>query len=620
RTHARDTTEPSPFCHEILNVKPYAFLDDAPLEERRARAVSLRRVLPESARDLGVLDKDAIERVLEEARTEPRDAEELHDLLTSSVSLPQAEGKPWSELFDELVASGRAATIRVENSSFWFAAENLPLIEALYPGGEVRPAVRLPPHLDPVRPLPEEAALALLRGHLEYLGPVTVQGLSLRCGISPSAVVSALATLEGEGLVLRGHFTPGEEEEEFCNRRLLARIHRYTLDRLRREIEPVSAQDLMRFLLQWQHLTGGSQLEGKSGLLQAIKQLQGFEIAVAAWERHILPGRVPDYRPSWLDELCLSGEATWARLNAPGAGNNGSFSFTMPSGSAPVSLVLRSELRWLLAAVRNGAVPPLPTAGASAEVWEALNQEGALFFEDIVDAGSRLATEVEQALWELVARGLVTADGFQALRSLLTKKNRRVQTSLRRRAPFSVRRFGSGLTAGRWSLLPRKVLEMDTEELAGAWAEQLLNRYGIVFKDLLARESFAIPWREVLRALRRLEARGLIRGGRFVSGFLGEQYALPEAVEQLRRTRRRETNGEIVRVNATDPLNLVGIVLPGPRIPSKIGNAVLYCDGIAIASEEGRKIVPRAAGAEALLDSLREERLRQRLAYSTSHR
>jgi len=581
RLHAKDTMEPSPFSHEMLNSKPYTYLDDAPLEERRARAITLRRTLPESSRDLGRLDEEAIERVQDEAWPEPRDSEELHETLYSFVASPPVED--WRVWFDELVDLKRAATVDVDGRELWFAAERLPLIEALYPDARVTPAVKLPAELR--TDVTQDAALVeMLRGHMECLGPQGVDDIVRRTAMTSGRIASGMAQLEGEGVVLRGYFH-GDEREEFCDRRLLARIHRYTLDRLRKEIEPVSAQDLLRFLLRWQHVAPNTQLEGKRGLLEAIGQLQGFEAPVLAWERHILPARIAHYKQSWLDELCLSGDVTWARLSTrkAGSGTNG----TATSSTSLISLAQRADVPWLMAGLRNGQQPESPEVGAPADVLELLRERGALFYDDIVAASGRLPTDVERGLWELVARGLVTADGFQSLRSLMSANKR---TPIRARRNGGSRRYNSmsaGIPAGRWSLLPPAGEDMDVEGLAEAWAEQLLFRYGVVFRDLIQRESISIPWREVLRALRRMEARGTVRGGRFVAGFYGEQYARPEAVELLRRARRADRPEEEAHVSAVDPLNLAGILTPGAKIPAVHTNVVFFKDGLPLLAEGG---------------------------------
>ncbi|MEO8456918.1 MAG: DEAD/DEAH box helicase, partial [Chloroflexota bacterium] len=596
--HARDTTEPSPFAHEMINSPVYSFLDDAPLEERRARSVMLRRSLPKSGRDLGILDPDAIELVVDEAQPQPRSAEEVHETLLSLVALRPAYAPEWQAWFDELVSQHRASTVEsADGDRFWFAAENLALIAKLFTGADIRPAVQLPPELQ--REVEEEAArLAIVRGHMEILGPTTVRQLADRTALDPSVITSALAHLENEGgSVMRGRFRPiiaGDDGEEWCDRRLLARIHRFTLDRLRSEIEPVSAADLMRFLLRWQHLAPGTQLEGKRGLLEAITQLQGYDIPAVAWERHILPTRVAEYRGSWLDELCIAGDVSWARF----AGRKGDVGRSISASTAtPISFARRSDLPWLVAGIRNGGAVEPPKTGAAGEIHELLQARGALFYDDIVTATNRLPGDVERGLWDLVARGIATADGFQALRSLMASTKKR---SFRR--PQRARLFRtlavSGVPSGRWSLLPvsgasysmNGALEGSSsddeqiwvEELAEAWAEQLLFRYGVVFRDLVRAENVSVPWREILRALRRMEAQGVVRGGRFVSGFYGEQYARPEAVEALRGVRRTAKTGELVRVSAVDPLNLTGVITPGPRVTSIHTKTVVYRDGVPV--------------------------------------
>ena len=599
RLHARDTTEPSPFAHEILNAKPYAFLDDAPLEERRTQAVSLRRTLPEHQRDLGALDVEAIERVRDEARPEPRDPDELHDIL---LGLVVARDNPeWRDWFDALTATGRAAIARTDAGGLWFATEHLRMIERLYPDATIAPAVQLPPHLDGPPPEREDAVFPAVRGHMEYLGPATPASLATILGLGTLEVISALARLEGEGIVLRGRFTPGVDDEEFCDRRLLARIHRYTLDRLRSEIEPVSAQDFMRYLLSRQHVAGKRRFEGKRGLLEAIAQLQGFEIAAAAWERDVLPSRVLNYDPRWLDELCLAGDVAWGRLSLrkPTVASRGS----SPSRATPITLALRRDLGWLLEAVRGTQQPEDPQVGAAAATLEALREHGALFFEDLAAASRQLPAQLEEALWDLVARGLLTGDGFQSLRQIMSPGRTARAREARRHARYGAARLSrSNAPQGRWSIVHRFQPEPPAaDELAERVAMQVLARYGVVFRDLVARESFTAPWRDVLRALRRQEARGVVRGGRFVAGFIGEQYAMPEAVEALRRVRREERTGEIVRINATDPLNLAGIITPGARVPALHTNAVIFRDGVPVAVEEGKHITPHGeAGADAL--------------------
>jgi ATP-dependent Lhr-like helicase len=582
-----DTTEPSPLAHEILTARPYAFLDDAPLEERRTRAVVLRRGLPVAARELGRLDSDAIARVRDEASPQPRDAEELHDLLLTTVLWrPQPALEPF---FDELRATGRVLEVDPGSGRLWVALERRRHAQALFPDGRFDPDPKdqpLPANLA-AKPAPdlEAAVRETVRGHLEFQGPMLPEQLVRDTQLSLSMVMRGLAELEGEGFALRGHFDPDVSGEQFCARRLLTRIHLYTKERLRREIEPVSAQDFLRFLLRWQHATPDTRREGKRGVLAVVEQMQGFELPAGAWESTLLASRVEKYRPGWLDALCLSGEVGWGRLSprdlgAPRArGGSGS-----PSRATPLGLVLRADLDWLLHAARGGESPAEPPPGAALELLEALRTRGALFSRDLAGLLGRLPVEVEQGLWDIVARGFVTADSFEAVRSLLGAREREAKRRLGRRTRRGLRRGTRGRARdgleGRWSLLPCASPEAFlADELAEAVAEQLLARWGVVFRDLLARESIRVPWRELLYAFRRMEARGVIRGGRFVSGFVGEQYALPGAVDALRQTRRLPRDGQIVELSAADPLNLKGILTPGPRIPALRINRVVFCDG-----------------------------------------
>ncbi|MEE9609491.1 MAG: DEAD/DEAH box helicase [Myxococcota bacterium] len=593
RVRARDTTEPSPMCHEILNGRPYTFLDDAPLEERRTRAVSLRRGLPDTARDLGRLDPEAIARVRDEARPAPRDVEEVHDALLGLVV--QRPTPDWEAEFAALAADGRAALAQTSGGPLWVAAELRRSVEALFPGARFAPDVRLPDALAArPRPEPDEAAAAVLRGHLDCRGPSSAAQLAAATALPANLVERALARLEAEGFLLRGRFDPegDPDEEQFCARRLLARIHLYTQERLRREIEPVSAQDLMRFLLRWQHVAPGTLREGRRGALAVVEQLQGFELAAGSWEESVLAARVAGYRPEWLDDLCLSGEVVWARLavrefggdaDAAEPGRGGA----VPSRATPITLALRGDLPWLLSAARGDQCPTRPGPGAALDLLECLEARGALFSADLAGATRRLPVEAEHGLWDLVSRGLVSADGFQSLRALLgaSQREARVRRSAARRG---LRRGTRGRVGaeGRWALLPAAAPASEPDELAEAAAEQLLARWGVLFRDLLVRENLSLSWRELLYALRRMEARGTIRGGRFVTGFVGEQYALPGAVEALRRTRRLERSGERVRVSAVDPLNLVGIVTPGPRVPAVRTRSVVYRDGLPLEAAE----------------------------------
>ena len=521
QTAAIDTPEPSPFSHEILNANPYAYLDDAPLEERRTRMVQMRRTLPVEFGDgAGRLDPAAIAQVAAEAWPPMRDADELHEALLGFCLFP-APNDETALLFDRLVEAGRAARVEIGARIFWAPAERIDLVRCVYPDGRIDPPIDAPPGSSAVPESPERCAAEILRGWFECSGPkraaALVEELAMPCGL----VEQALAQLEAEGQILRGRFT-GSDEVEWCHRRLLARIHRLTIGKLRREIEPVSTAEFFAFLHRWQHLAHGSQLHGVDGTLQVIRQLQGTEWAAASWEAEILPRRIAHYKPEYLDQLCLSGEVAWGRLcphpafdRRPEEGPRR----VRPTRAAPLAIFLRADAGWLLA----GPEPqPMDALSQSARgVFTHLASRGASFFHDLTQAAGRPAAEVEEALWELVTAGLVTADGFENLRALLDPRRRATRP---RHA------------AGRWALL--RYSPPAPGGHAEAFARQLLARWGVVFRDAAARESLAPGWRDLLVVLRRMESRGEIRGGRFLAAFVGEQFALPEALDLLRAVRR----------------------------------------------------------------------------------
>ena len=652
RTVAVDTAEPSPLCHEILNANPYAFLDDAPLEERRARAVQLRRSLGSDPGGMGALDPAAIATVADESWPVVRDPDELHDALLTLAALPPVAA--WAVWLDALAASRRAGVLQVGGTRLWVPTERLGLVRSLYPGEAVEPRL---PDIGAAGAADREAAAAeLLRGWLESTGPVTASGMADRLALPPSLVEAGLTRLEGEGQILRGRFTPAAagdgdgKEVEWCNRRVLARIHRLTIGSLRREIEPVSTADFVRFLLRWQHLAPGTQLHGADGLLQILKQLQGWEISGAALEREVVARRVASYDPELLDRLCLSGEVMWGRLSPHPAFESPASIRSAPAGApvgpagdrsatphprrrtvgarparvrptrvAPVTLFLRADADWLLAAAGRGGAGADDAALShpAREVRDALASRGASFLPELVRATGRLPSEVEDGLWELVAAGLVSADGYDNLRALVDPKRRRGEGRGRAARPRHA--------AGRWALLdtgepaapdagPAAPAGRAGAPTAGAaspdaddearrryddqvarFARQLLDRWGVVCRDLAARETLAPPWRDLLRALRRMEARGEIRGGRFVAGVVGEQFARPDAVELLRVVRREDAPPDPVRVSAADPLNLTGVLLPGPRVSALSGGTVELLPGAA--AEPGESSAAGGAGA-----------------------
>jgi ATP-dependent helicase Lhr and Lhr-like helicase len=592
-TLARDLPEPSVFSHEILNANPYAFLDDAPLEERRTRAVAVRRGLPaEITERIGGLDPATIAEVVAEAQPDARDADELHDLLLELGALPEAWGETrgWDGLFATLVDTQRAARLELATGdAHWVAAERRSLAAAIWPDAPFVPDVVEPPaRRAPAWTEREGALVEVVRAHLTLVGPTTATRLGARLTVPASDLEASLARVEMDGAVLRGKWAAElGDETHWCDRRLLARINRRMLDGLRREIEPVSAADHMRFLLVWQHARPGAQLHGRGGVQQIVAQLQGFEGAAGAWEREILPARVAAYDSAWLDALCLSGEVSWGRLAFREAGGP-------PNRAAPIALARRADLPWLRVPDAGDDAEAVALSAPAREVLAFLDRNGASFLDEIVSGAGRLRAEVEDALWELVSGGRVTGDGFAGLRALISATQSRGSQRARWHARWA--RRGGPVGAGRWSLLRgRGVQNVDDETRTEELARQYIKRYGVVFRDLLARETHAPPWRDLLRVYRRLEMRGELRGGRFCAGFVGEQFAAPEAVESLRAVRREPKRGEIVRLSACDPLNLVGIITPGPRVPATLSNTVVLCDGVP--QTEPAFVEPRAANA-----------------------
>jgi ATP-dependent Lhr-like helicase len=574
-----ESVEPSPLAHGILTGRPFTFLDGAPLEERRSRAVSIQRGLDPSPGflvepdEMAPLDPTAIATVLEQIVPEPRDPDELHDLLLSLVIARPLDR--WQPHFDTLVETGRASLV----DGCWVATERLARARSL--GQD------------------DESAATCVSAHLEYAGPISVEELCADAPLPtgtirgvPMSVLrtrTALARLEGAGSAIQ---LPGGR---WCARHLLVRMHAASRSRRRNRIEPASIAQFVQFLASWQHVAPGTQLEGRSGVLEVVEQLAGIEVAAGEWEAHVLPTRVAGYQPHWLDELCLSGEVAWGRLTPRPEAAEPQESIrrgaSTPSPATPLTLAPREDLGWLLASVRIGEPAAEPTVGAAADLLAVLRERGACFRSELPAASGRMPAEVDEGLWDLVARGLVTADAFSAVRSLLSARRSHggPQTRARARHLALARRrtrVGSGTGEGRWALMPGTPVggaaeqEELVDDLAEAVAWQLLNRWGIVAWELWSRESFKVPWREVMRALRRLEARGVALGGRFVSGLAGEQYAMPEAAELLARTRRNGNQDEEVVVAAADPLNLTGTVLGGRRVPAIRNRQVAYRGGV----------------------------------------
>ena len=572
RVVARDLTEPSPLALEVLAARPYAYLDDAPLEERRTQAVMSRRWLdPQSAADIGRLDPEAVERVRAQAWPDAASPDELHDALLWLAFLTTQEveaNTAWPALIQTLIEAGRVLKVDVGTGTrVWVAAERQALFVTL--GDAAARAVAL---------------VEIVRGRLEGLGPLTPLAVASTLGLDVADIDRALLALQAEGFAIRGRFSPGAAVDEWCERRLLARIHRYTVNRLRAEIEPVPGRDFLRFLCEWQRVSPAARMQGPDAVAAVLGQLEGCELPAGAWETEILPARISEYEPAWLDEHCIAGRFVWTRLAARNADPERG---AAPVRATPIALIARRNLK-LWSAFTTALPSDQLTANARA-LADCLGEQGASFFDDLVEGAHLLPTQVEAALAELVALGVVNSDSFGGLRALLVPADRRKSPSgVPRRRRIAI--FGMA-DAGRWSLVRRRAgleAQVQSDSADGDAVEHvvraLLRRWGVLFWSLLAREAqWLPPWRDLLRSCRRLEARGEIRGGRFVAGFSGEQYATPEAVGLLRDMRRKTHDGQWVSLSAADPLNLVGILTPGARLAALTGNRLLYRDGLPVA-------------------------------------
>ncbi len=623
RCLAIDTPTPSQFAHELLNANPYAYLDEAGLEERRARATSLGRTLPDEP---GKIDSAAIAAIRKEIWPDLRDENELHDLLHSLIALPvhfidREEARHWPAFYECLTRKGRARIVDLNGIPCWVATERLPHVAALWMAHQINNAVIVSGAKDPRNSLDapqtsvehatnqvtkDTAFQKLVQGWLQIIGPTTATALAQTLSLDPSAIFQAFLAMEMQGLLMRGAFeypaTTEDHEIEWCERRILQRIHRRTVATLRKQIEPVAPAAYMRWLLQWQHLAPQTQLSGEEGVFEALRQLEGFEAPAVEWERTLLPARVANYDPRWLDALCLSGAVGWGRISPHPAWSLADETArprrVIPTNAAPITFYIRETADWLPHALAQQCVEEEKLSAAlsphALRVRTLLEQRGACFANDIQRIANLTRYQTQYALWELATAGLASADGFDQLRACMDPRRKPTTTETRNKRP-------TRSSAGRWSLLneaaPASSIPLPSTESQKAqltqraierarrtdaafesFARQLLTRYGVLFRDLLARESNAPKWRDLLNILRRLEARGEVRGGRFLSGFSGEQFALPEAVESLRAARTRECS-TVVPVSAADPMNLAGIVVPGDRVSSVPGKQALYRNG-----------------------------------------
>ena len=600
----RDLSAPSPLAAEALNARPYAYLDDAPLEERRTQAVQSRRYAdPAGVDELGQLDPDAIQSVRQEAWPRARNEDEMHEALSGLGLVTDDEASrntDWQTWLQMLALAGRATRLTLASADagdtgLWVAAERLPQAGALYPGAVMRPVIEAPADCAQAPASRDEALRELLRSRLSGLGPMSTNELAEPLRLPPSDVEVALLALQAEGYVLQGRLTPAavaQGRDEWCERHLLARIHRYTLKRLRREIEPVEPRDFVRFLFEWQHLSAAGRVRGPHALSGVLAQLEGYEAPAAVWEAELLPARVKDYATSWLDDLCTSGRTLWTRLR-PTAGDGRAGGGGSSLRSTPILLLPRRAAP-LWAGLAPAPVDDAELGSRAQRVAAYLAANGASFFDEIAGASHLLGVELEDALAELVVRGRVHCDSYAGLRALLVPASRRSSAHSRRRRGVALIGVAD---AGRWSLIRQS--GPANPETPGAVpsdciehvARTLLRRYGVVCWRMLEREAAWLPpWRELVRVCRRLEARGEIRGGRFIAGLSGEQFALPEAIALMRQVRRQPPDESFICLAATDPANLLGTVVPGPKLARIAGARVLYRDGVPVATSVGGQV------------------------------
>jgi ATP-dependent Lhr-like helicase len=582
RIVTRDLPTPSPMAFEILNARPYAFLDDTPAEERRTLAVQQRRALePASAADLGRLDPAAIDQVRAQVWPDPRDADELHDALNVLGFIAESEIagdrlQRWQPWLGSLQLQQRATRLHVPAGHWlWVAAERLQALTRVCPDGEIFPRINALDNNEATTP--EQALTELVRSRLEGLGPVTAQELAAPLALEVSALGQALLELQQEGFVIQGRFDPRRTETEWCERGLLARIHRYTRQQLRREIEPVSPATFMQFLFRWQGLEEPG--EGAAALERVLFQLEGISLPAGVWESDVLPARLQPYFSGELDELTGSGKLAWLRLLPPADDTERRRNPAIRT--TPITFVYRAHLpAWCDRAPGE----PAGLSSAAQQVLGVLRQWGASFFEELQQQSGMIRARLESALGELVACGLVHSDQFQGLRALITPQKQQSRSRHRAvlQAPLSA--------GGRWSLVRPALPGKDAPDRLEHIARTLLTRYGIVFRKLLEREPGLPSWRDLLYLYRRLEARGELRGGRFVQGFAGEQFALPEAVSLMRGTRRQDEQGSMIAISSADPLNLTGIITPGKRTPAQAAHRILYRDGKPVATRQNGEI------------------------------
>jgi len=627
---AKDLREPSPFAQEIINARPYAFLDDAPFEERRTNAIRNRSWAdPGEAKDFSLLDSEAITRVREEAWPYINNVEEMHDGLISLAYMTEQEfaaNKNHQRWYQTLLDAGRILRLSQLSKELWIATEKLPCFMSVFPELEpLRDALKIPGFILEQKWDRQEALREIVRSRLECLGPIESKQLANELALEVSEIDLALLALEVEGFAFQGQFTLSSRKQqsketvvvEWCERRLLQRIHRYTIDAHRKSIKPVSLQTYTEFLFDSHQLvpiTAPSassseirepSLDGQTRLQNTLGLLDGIAAPASSWEADLYPVRIADYDPNWLDVMCISGKMVWGRYAQPNIsqrGREGKKSRSSgPIKSTPISIVSRANLD-IWKALSAGVLAEgesIPLSELAKVIESDLQGNGASFFDQIQQRTGLLKAQLEQGLAELVSMARITSDSFTGLRALLTP-NKKKPSGHRRRG----RRVMFGVEdAGRWSLLETDKTHPAARNNSRHWdvldEEQLerligiyLQRWGVLFRGLLERELFAPPWRVLLAALRKMELRGTVRGGRFVAGVGGEQYAFPETVDALRKFKKQSTESrqKYHSLSAVDPLNLLNLILPNRKLSRLNKNRVLFENGIPIAVLESDKV------------------------------
>ena len=610
----RDLREPSPLAQEVLTAKPYAFLDDAPAEERRTLAIQSRRYLNESdVSEYNILDHETIEQLRVQAWPNPTNAEELHDALVSLGCIRMSEAKPrvdislvdfadcpWQMFFERLAVEGRVTKLTTRRGTdFWVAAERLAEMRLVHPDSKFIPKIESANLVRKQVTEKDQAVVSLIRSRMEVVGPATTDEIAASIDLPASTVEAALIRLESEGSVMKGRFSGIETQTEWCERHFLSRIHKSTIMGLRKQIKPINTEKYICYLMKWFRLNSDSMGEGPDALGHILEQMEGYEAAAGIWETELLPARIFGYSPELLDHLAATGSIVWTRMSVPDSvrGNSDTQKRPVRYGgsmkSIPLTFLRRNRLMmWRV--LNDGLHYEIPTlSGIAQQIHETLQEFGPLFYAELLEGLHQMPGHLEEGLVELFATGVATCDHYGGIRALLTSQQER-----RHQAKFK-HNYSSGVQiSGRWSLLgfssPKhaKPTEQEANEYA---ATVLLRRYGVVFRSLLSNEGKYFPsWSELRAIYRRMEDRGEVRGGRFVSDVPGEQFALPEAVDLLRDIGNQTSDGKAVTVHASDPLNMSGILNSESRVAAHAATYLVYRDGRLISVAGTGDYVPVA--------------------------